>query len=98
MPRNACLGYIKTNIYTANAKETLFSSISRSRDARCSIFPLQLRLPSYHLLPLSKPLHSIADHLIHNLLGTLLLVDYSCSLAHEEWAGVVHGVIINVVP
>ena len=54
------------------------------------------RLP-HHTLPLCQALHSIIDHLIHNLLGALLLIHHRRGLAHQERARAVHGVVVDVV-
>jgi hypothetical protein len=58
---------------------------------------LQLALLSNHALALVEPLDAVIDHLVHDSLGALLLVDNSGGLAHEEGTGVVHGLVINVV-
>lgn len=44
-----------------------------------------------------QPFNSITDQLINNSLGRLLLVNDSGSLAHQEWTGIVHSLIIDVI-
>ena len=52
---------------------------------------------SNHLVALLQQSSSISDELVHDSLGRLLLVDNSRHFAHEEWASVVEGFIINVI-
>lgn len=58
---------------------------------------LQPRALAQELGTLSELLNSFADHLVNDDLGGLLLIDDSGDLAHEEGAGVVHGVVIKLV-
>jgi hypothetical protein len=64
-------------------------------DESCSTsIPLQF---GHHLLPLIQPSDGIPNHLVDNGLGALPLVDHGGSFAHQEGAGVVHGLVVNVV-
>jgi len=58
---------------------------------------LQLALLRHHLLSLCHPCNGIGNHLIHNLLGGLLLVHNRSRLAHQERPGIVHGLIIDII-
>ena len=59
---------------------------------------LALHRPRQQFLPATQTLHRLPNHLIHNLLRTLPLIDHRRRLAHKEWPRVIHGVIVNVIP
>ena len=52
---------------------------------------------SSQLLALVDDLDGITNKLINKSLCRLLLVDSGSSLTHQEWAGVVHGLIIDII-
>ena len=52
---------------------------------------------SSQLLALVDGLDGITNKLINESLCGLLLVDSGGSLTHQEWAGVVHGLIIDII-
>ena len=59
---------------------------------------LRPRATTYnHALSPINPRNGIADHLIHDCLCALPLVDHGSSLAHQERARVVHGIVVNVI-
>jgi len=71
----------------------------RPREQKHNVYRSRLQFTRllHHALALCQPLHRVANHLIHNLLCALLLVHHRRRLAHQERAGVVHGVIVDVV-
>jgi hypothetical protein len=62
--------------------------------ASTSFSHLQL---SDQLLSLLDPRNSIADQLVNNSLGTLLLVHYGGGLAHQPGAGRVHNLVGDII-
>lgn len=60
-------------------------------------YTLQLRPSSYHGLPPGQPRHGIVHHLVHNRLRALLLRNHGRRFPHQEWAPVVHGLIVDIV-
>ena len=63
----------------------------------CQTPRLQLRLGHNQPVGVLQRLDSIADELIHNFPGSLLLVANSSDLAHQEWSCVIHGLVIKVI-
>jgi hypothetical protein len=58
---------------------------------------LEFALADNAAVALANTRHSIANHLVDNLLGRLSFIDNSCSLAHQEWSSVIHSIIVKVV-
>jgi hypothetical protein len=43
------------------------------------------------------PFNCVTDHVVNNLLGWQLVVGHGSGLAHEEWSGIVEGIVINII-
>ena len=60
--------------------------------------PLQFTpSPDNQSLALSQALYRPAHHLIHNLFSALLFIHHCRGFAHQKWACVVHGFVVDVV-
>ena len=71
------------------------------RDNSIYMYNLQLAPPvlptDYHRPTFSQPPHRIRDHLVHNILCALLLINNRSSLTHQEGPRVIHRVVINLI-
>jgi hypothetical protein len=87
--------YVFTKSWRKKLHMTLYKHANTQRT--CKTPRLQLRLGYNQPVGVLQRLDSIADELVHNFPGSLLLVANSSDLAHQERSCVVHCLVIKIV-